>query len=254
MKMQPSSLSRHSRFVLISIILLQLSACISVTPVTPGVLATVNAKHLVNKNYTVGQKMTVNVGDPVIKFQDYWVDTAEAPVATPERTVNLKGGLISFTLEAGRRYPIRGNIQLEGADYAIAALSDDPNTYDAVLIRKDGTLLNRRGTNIGGRGVIVPSYELTVSDPSVRMLRESTDNVVSAKGYENYEILYTGTNASGLNLTYREFSPEGLARVAFYQNLTYEAGAKSITFKKYRISVDSATSESITYVVAADGE
>ena len=37
--------------------------------------------------------------------------------------------------------------------------------------------------------------------------------------------------ASGLNLTYREFGPEGTARVAFFQNLTYEVGAKITTFK-----------------------
>ena len=47
----------------------------------------------------------------------------------------------------------------------------------------------------------------------------------------NYELLYTGVSATGLNLTYREFSPEGLARVAFFQNLTYEAAAKSIAFE-----------------------
>jgi hypothetical protein len=77
--------------------------------------------------------------------------------------------------------------------------------------------------------------------------------VKTTKGYENYELLYTGVSATGINLTYREFSPDGLARVAFFQNLTYEATAKSIAFKKFRIAVEAATSESITFTVLADG-
>ena len=62
-------------------------------------------------------------------------------------------------------------------------------------------------------------------------------------GFINYELLYTGSNASGINLTYREFSPEGLARVAFFQNLTYPADARSITFKQLRIRVERASAD-----------
>jgi hypothetical protein len=87
----------------------------------------------------------------------------------------------------------------------------------------------------------------------MRIIEESVPVVKTTKGYENYELLYTGVSATGINLTYREFSPDGLARVAFFQNLTYEATAKSIAFKKFKIAVEAATSESITFTVLADG-
>ena len=103
-------------------------------------------------------------------------------------------------------------------------------------------------------GLVLSIYNLAIFDPTAKIVRETSQNVKSSRGYENFEILYTGTNSSGLNLTYREFSPEGIARVAFFQNLTYEVGAKIITFKKYRIAVEHASSESITFTFLADGQ
>jgi hypothetical protein len=85
------------------------------------------------------------------------------------------------------------------------------------------------------------------------IIRESTPNITTTKGYENFELLYTGINSNALNLTYREFSPDGFARVAFFQNVTYDAGTKSITFKKFKIAVDHASSDSITFTVISDG-
>lgn len=214
----------------------------------------VDERHQSLKNYNVGQKITVNVGDPMIKFQDFWLNVTEAPVAIPTQTVNLKGGFVNITFLAGQKYPVRGKMSFEGADYVVVANTDNPSDYQAVLVRADGTLLNR--VVVGSpqlNGVVVVVYTMTISAPSARMVRETRQSVTSTKGYENFELLYTGTNSNGLNLTYREFSPEGLARVAFFQNLTYEAGAKSITFKKYRLAVDQASSESITFTVLADG-
>lgn len=206
------------------------------------------------KNYDIGQQMTVNVGDPVIKFQDFWLEVTESPVAIPTKTVNLKGGLIDITLVAGQKYPVRGKMSIEGVDYDVVAITDNPSPYQAVLVRADGTLHNRMVAKPPQwDGVVMIIYTMDISDPSARIVRETNQNVKTTKGYENFELLYTGTNLSGLNLTYREFSPDGLARVAFFQNLTYEAGAKSITFKKYRIAVDRASSEAITFTVVTDG-
>ena len=60
--------------------------------------------------------MTVNVGDPMIKFQDFWVETIESSVAIPDKTVNIKVGAIDITLVAGQKYPVRGRTSIDGAD------------------------------------------------------------------------------------------------------------------------------------------
>jgi hypothetical protein len=205
------------------------------------------------KNYVVGQKKTVNIGEPMVKFQDYLVETVESSVASPERTLNLKGGTVDITLYAGQRYPVRGRMVVDGSEYTVVATTNTPN-YAAVLVRQDGTLLDREAihnSQVGGLVLVV--YRLTISDPSVRLIRDSQQNVKSTNGYENFELIYTGTNANSLNIAYREFSPDGLARAAFFQNLTYEAGSRFITFKNFRIAIENASSETITFTVVSDG-
>ena len=118
-------------------------------------------------------------------------------------------------------------------------------------MRSSNSSLSAPSLNRGDE-LIAVVYALTISDPSVRLIREKVETIKIAKGYENYELLYTGVSATGLNLTYREFSPDGLARVAFFQNLTCESGAKNIAFKKFRISVVKATSEAMTFTVLSD--
>lgn len=243
---------RSIRFASFISVLALLAAC--TTPLQPEVPRRLE-DHRFAKNYVIGQSITVNVGDPMIKFQDFWVETTESPVATPDKGVTLKGGLVDITLVAGQRYPVRGQMSVDGVDYVVVATTPNPAEYRAVLVKPDGTLHNRVATTGPHPSeLVLVAYTVTISDPTTKIVRETSQNVKSSKGYENFEILYTGINSSGLNLTYREFSPEGIARVAFFQNLTYEVGAKIITFKKYRIAVEHASSESITFTVLADGQ
>lgn len=246
-------LPSFTHFVCLVFSLALLSGC--VTPLQREGPRLLEEQRRFVKNYVVGQSMTVNVGDPMIKFQDFWLETTESPVATPNKTVNLKGGTVDITLVAGQKFPVRGRMFIDGVDYVVVATTDNPFQYQAVLVKPDGTLHNRiAGANPQLTGLVLVIYSLTISDPETRIVRETSQTVKSSKGYENFELLYTGTNSNALNLTYREFSPDGLARVAFFQNLTYEAGARSIAFKKYKIAVDRASSESITFTVLADGQ
>lgn len=248
---------RNIRYVCFVFLLALLGAC--AIPLQPEVQRRLEDQHQLVKNYVIGQSMTVNVGDPMIKFQDFWLETTESSVAIPDKTVNLKvGGVrsIEVTLVAGQKYPVRGRISIDGMDYMVVGAPEPPGEYRAVLVKPDRTLHN--GLAVAGppylSGLVLTPYTVTISDPAAKIIRETIQNVKSSRGYENFEILYTGTNSNGLNLTYREFSPEGIARVAFFQNLTYEVGAKIITFKKYRIAVEHASSESITFTVLADGQ
>jgi hypothetical protein len=75
---------------------------------------------------------------------------------------------------------------------------------------------------------------------------------IEAKGYVNYEIVFTGKSANQLNFVYREFSREDLARQAFFQNLTYSAEESQIRFRNLQIRVDRVSNEGITYVVLQD--
>jgi hypothetical protein len=247
--------------LLAGLLALALGGC--ATPLTQETPQPLPDKHEFVRNYQVGNPITVNVGEPMVKVRDYWTASTESAVAIPERDVNLKGGLVNIDLLGGHKYQVKGRVNIDGKDLTAVAFEEHPIAFRAVLINADGTLHNRiaastlRVGTLGslnrGDELIPVAYTLTISDPSVRLIREKVETIKITKGYENYELLYTGISAAGINLTYREFSPDGLARVAFFQNLTYEANAKNITFKKFRISIESATSESITFTVLSDG-
>ena len=226
------------------------------TPMRVEGPSTLSEQHKFVKSYSLGEQKTVTVGDSMVKVEDYWIENLGSQFAYANNSVNLKGGPVNVSLEANKRYPIKGSIDVEGVACLVLAFEESGDFGRCALVAPDGSLVNRIAgiAVISGREkTMLSPYNLTISDPSVRIIRESTPVVKTTKGYENYELLYTGVSATGLNLTYREFSPEGLARVAFFQNLTYEAGAKSIAFKKFRIAVEKATSESITFTVLSDG-
>jgi hypothetical protein len=253
----PTFLSQRLAWLLAPIALL----CACATPLKPVETQKVDEQRKFVKNYKLGEQMTVNVGDSIIKLQDYWLEISESPVVVSNKTVSVKRGRVDLTLLADQKYPIKGKLTSNGIEYLVvvpplALLSNEAShLFFAVLVGPDGALhsqvaigSSRTGSFVMGQG----TYE--ISEPTAKITRETTQKITSTKGYENFEILYTGTNSNGLNLTYREFSPDGLARVAFFQNLSYEAGAKSITFKKYRIAIERATSESITFTILADGK
>ena len=73
------------------------------------------------------------------------------------------------------------------------------------------------------------------------------------RGYINFEIIYSGITGQSINLLYREYTSDDIARVAFYQNLTYPMDAKTIRFKKIKIEVQKISNESIEYIVVEDG-
>ena len=209
-------------------------------------------KHIYNKNYQVGQAKTVSVGDQIIRVEDYFVEEYESQVVSPTQTVTLAGGLASTSLLAGKKYKFLGFLNFDGVRYGVA----DSESHLKVLIKPDGSLHNRVAnpyqSEQSGQYIQI-AYTMEISDPSTRLIRESETRTNQKKGYENYEILYSGRSGSSMHLTYREYTSDGMARAAFQQPLTYEANAKSITFKKFRINVHSATSNDITFTVTDDG-
>jgi hypothetical protein len=81
-----------------------------------------------------------------------------------------------------------------------------------------------------------------------------SEKIIEDKGYENFEIIYSGINGSGMNFTYREFDPVNRSSTAFFQNLTYEPTAKEIAIKKIIISIEEANSKFIKFKVLSDGK
>lgn len=222
------------------------------------------------KNYRLGESMSVNVGEPLVVIQDFWFITQQGSVAIPNADIDVRltgyygaGSNTIWVFKRGSRYEIKGEKEIDGSKYAIVATHefipsgsksrDTKRIQDlwvGLLVKADGTINTSQVSYYSQNNYIAPA---SISALSVSFEREKTFRVLQERGYENYEIIYTGVNASGLNLTYREFSPEGLAKVAFFQNLSYESGVKNISFKKFKLSIESANSERIVFKVLEDG-
>ena len=67
-----------------------------------------------------------------------------------------------------------------------------------------------------------------------------------------YELIYTGCIADNLTMVYREYTPDDLARPAFFQNLTYNIKQKQIRFKNLLIEIILADNEKIVFNVLKD--
>jgi hypothetical protein len=74
-----------------------------------------------------------------------------------------------------------------------------------------------------------------------------------SKTFINYEIIFTGITNNSINLLYREYTPENMARSAFFQNLTYPIDSKFIRFKQVKIKIDQIDNEKIIFTVLEDG-
>jgi hypothetical protein len=205
------------------------------------------SENVKDKNYSIGKSLSATVGDPMVKFQDYWTTTSEKSVATFSKQVTLKGGPLEVTLLPGKQYPIRGTVTQEGVTYTLV------NATHLIMVKPDGTIRDRVGFASGdGVGLVV--WTMTISDPTVIVSKETIRQIDSRKGYENFELLYTGLSSGAINITYREFSPDGLARIAFFQNLTYPVASKTISFKKFKIEIESVSSDNIMFKVLEDGK
>ena len=197
----------------------------------------------------------------MIKFQDFWLKTTESSVATPDRTVNLKGGLVDVTLVAGQRYPVRGRMSpFDGLDYVVVGTSNNPIGYQAVLVKPDGTLHNRvavAGPALSGLVVVV--YNLT--RPSLTLRRKWFARRAKAlKRPRDTRTLNSYTPArTRTDLTSRIVSsvPDGLAKGCLFKKSHIRGRRKNHCLQEIPNSrgarvVGSRSPE--TFTVLADGQ
>jgi hypothetical protein len=68
----------------------------------------------------------------------------------------------------------------------------------------------------------------------------------------HYELIYSGMSGRTINLSYREFTTDGMARPAFTQELHYNADEPTLRFRNLQVGIRGATNEKLTYAVLAD--
>jgi hypothetical protein len=197
------------------------------------------------------------VGEPIVRVKDYYLAESETPVATANANAIASGWTIRVNLQNGREYPVVGTWNLKGTQYSVVQASFESGTSNKVglLIREDGSIADRLLIMVADNnyGAIVVNEVISVAPAGTRLIRGKKSKVDSQRGgYINFELIFTGITGQSMNVLYREYSPDDLARTAFFQNLTYDRNASTIRFKGLRLQIHSANNERMEYTVVED--
>lgn len=208
-----------------------------------------------DRNYNKGEAVERAVGESMIRVRDFWQrattsENAMAPDVTVSGHYNFwSQPAFDFTLPQGEPLRVLGSTAINGVRYRIVELPKNP--FAGLLIDESGRALSPRAAFIGGHW--------TESTATVRIDQNAlfrpfvSISADSAKPFLNYELIFTGMTKDAISISYREFTPDELARPSFYQSLTYTNQPNQIIrFKSLRVELISADNETIRFRVLED--
>jgi len=237
-------LKRSMKILLLICSISFLTACApTVRPMQPIVEG---PERIMDKNYEINKSKKAYVGEEIIKIKDYWIKktTLRKVKALNNFTIDTAGGA-TFNGNKGDIYPIAGEITKHGEDFYVVDFAE--------ISSKIGITNNGHWADFAlpQRGFMSGKPKIKPEDNRFEFVKQT--KVDSSQGFTNFEIIFNGTTKNSIKLLYREYTPENMARPAFYQNLSYPIDADIIRFKTIRIRVNEVTSESIFYTILEDG-
>ena len=226
-----------------------LGGCASIQPVAQQP-ASQTSEHRFEKNYAIGAEKTAYVGQPLVRVKDYWELTSTGGALVADRNATLRlPPFITVEIPKDSTARVVGKTERNGATLRVAVIQAPNAAALRFLLNDDGTFegsaINYMGQRMG--------FSYRPDPPDLHFLENTVVNRDTTKGWTNFELVYSGATKDSLNLLYREYTPQDLARPAFTQNLTYDRNSASLRFREVQISVLSADNEAIRYVVQADG-
>ncbi len=214
--------------------------------------AAVTPKHVVQKNFAVGELKSVPVGETMVSLKDYY-QKARQDTWSIGQPVSLRVGLSSMVVIPGD-YAVAARVKVDGTDYDVVDVKVHP--YELTTFGPSSAVVpmtflidpsGRIAKSGSGLGITTDVSGLDPAD--FRATRAEKNAIDSSRGYTNFELLYSGVAAGALRLTYREYSPNDLSRPASFQDLTYNLADKSIRFKNMQLDIESADNQAIRFRV-----
>lgn len=160
--------------------------------------------------------------------------------------------LSDFTIDdihytQGQVYPYAGSTTLNKQQYDLMLTADQ----HALAFDSSGNVLDKIVNGIGAQPEVM-IYTFAVSPPGKHLERVVEEKGIASPGSQNYQIIFTGITGDSIRLSYREYSPEDLARPAYQQDLTYPLTSKQIRFRSLAIGVNAVDAEKINFTVLKD--
>jgi hypothetical protein len=226
-----------------------LAGCASVQPLAPSP-ATSTAQHHVERNYELGKPQHVFVGQPLVRVRDYYEQQTQVAVLKADRTFRmLLPPFIHADVPQGSISRVVGATTRNGKTYRLVVLPDPAASQLRMLLNDDGTFegsaVNMFNAEMG--------FSYKPDPPDARLVGDTATTVDKTRGYINFELVYSGTTGDSIQVLYREYTPDDMARPAFSQQLVYSLASKHIRFRDIQIEVSSADNEQISYTVISDG-
>jgi hypothetical protein len=226
-----------------------LSACSSMSPAEPAPAAT---KHILQKNFAVGELKSAAVGEIMVSLRDYY-EKDRKDIWSVGHPAALRVGLGSMVLVPGD-YTAAGRVKMDGAVYDAVEMKVHP--YELTTLKPSSAVVpmtffvDDNGGIARAGGGLGMTTEVSGLDPAdFRATRGEKTSIDSGHAYTNFELLYSGASAGAVTLTYREYAPNDTAHPASFQDLTYSLANKSIRFKDVLIEIESADNQSIRFRV-----
>ena len=224
-----------------------ISSCASVQPIAPVISA---PEHKVERNYEIGKPQSAYVGQPLVRVRDYYQQQAQVEVVRADKAFRmLLPPFIHADVAQGAAGRIVGTTQRNGKTYRLVVLPDPAAMALRMLLNDDGTFEGSAINNFNSE----MGFSYQPEPPDAKMIGETVTAADKTKGYINFELVYGGTTGDSIQVLYREYTPDDMARAAFSQQLVYSLASKHIRFRDIQIDVSAADNEHIAYVVLADG-
>lgn len=240
------------RVLLILVISFWLSGCLNTQNISSDFIVNYpkfeeeGIKEETFKNYVLEEKKSVYVGDAIIKkefVKKYYKNTFLLKFVPNInfRDINKEG-----------MYEIKGYSEKDfNSKYIYISTVRGSHRY--LKLNESGKLLSNDMFDFNGNSV-ESNY---INDDKLKFEAiKIKDNLDSKKSYLDgsykFELIYNGKIDNNIKILYREFS-EDLARVAYYQELTYNLNeSKTLRYKNFKLEVIDATNEKIVYKVLSD--
>lgn len=239
-------------------------------------------------NYVFNETKTAYVGATMIRVEDAVINTVVKDIE--ENLISWDDYMLPVSFEVrgkfqGRKMAdddgevkvmkyhadtlakILGSVPGEDSRYLVIAPGPE-NSKLRYLIDKNGFLVANKFIKEGAANWLYDDPEMTITPSVVKFpeLSQSRENKLTKSKQEvnrtlikaqpvpeiNFELIYGGLDATGLHVVYREYTKDGMARQAFYQNLNYEKNAKIIRFKNTKFEIISADNQKIIFKVLED--
>lgn len=223
---------------------LLLTGCATADPVA----SQTTVREISERSYRIGAPQTTIVGDVLVRVRHYFVEDAGVTSVQANKDFRVRGGGFNIPFKEGQNLEVAGSRTIEGARYFLVPVEANQLGIGGVVslqVDEDGRIYKK----VLDGGAI---FTFRTDPVDGRLIPVEQTAALKSKPFENYEIVFNGSDGQAMRFTYREYSPDDPARTAFFQDFSYPISAKTIRFRKLQLDVLGLDDGSITFSIRSD--